>query len=105
LLALLTQKAAAEEAEVMAEVAAMVAGEVVAAADISAEVDTAAVADTSEAVGASAADMSVVFALAVHISAARASAEGPACRGLQRAANARWRSMVIATGPLSAPQR
>jgi hypothetical protein len=83
--ALLTQKAAAE-AEVMAEVEAMVAAEVMAAADISAEVDTAA------------ADISAGVALAVRISAARASAEGPAYRGLQRdqASNARWRSMVEA---------
>jgi hypothetical protein len=85
--ALLTQKAAAEaEAEVMAEVEAMVAGEVAAVAHISAG-----------------------DALAVHISAVRASAAGPAYRGLRRdqasAANARWRSMVIGTGPLAAPQR
>lgn len=83
----------------MAEVEAMVAGEVAAgAADISAEVDTAAVVDISA--GA---------ALAVHISAARASAAGPAYRGLRRdqasAANARWRSMVIGTGPLAARLR
>jgi hypothetical protein len=97
--ALLTQKAAAEaEAEVMAEVEAMVAGEVAAAADISAEVDTAAVAHMSAGDG-----------LAVHISAVRASAAGPAYRGLRRdqasAANARWRSMVIGTGPLAARLR
>jgi hypothetical protein len=93
--ALLTQEAAAEAA-VMAEVEVMVAGEDM-AADISAEVDTAAVADISAGV-----------ALAVRISAARASAAGLAYRGLQRdqvsAANARWRSMVIGTGPLAARQ-
>jgi hypothetical protein len=94
--ALLTQEAAAE-AEVMAEVEAMAAAEVMAAAGISAEVDTAV------------ADISAGVALAVHISAARGSAAGLAYRGLQRdqasAANARWRSMVIATGPLAARQR
>jgi hypothetical protein len=87
--ALLTQEAAAE-AEVMAEVEAMVAG-VTAVAGISAEVDTAV------------ADISAGVAPAVHISAARGSAAGLAYRGLQRdqasAANARWRCMVIATGP------